>query len=128
MELQIANISALKPARLSKKMGLRKMSEKIGISTTFLFNIENGAHEIPVKRIADFEREYGIKLDRKPTYEELTAENERLLRVVEQATKEMSADEYGGIWIKAGTGQYMQVGSRTADPDLYAQLKGADRG
>ncbi len=56
--------------------------------------------------------------------EELTASNERLNRVVEQATKGMSVDEYGDVWIDTGIGQWMQVGSESKTPDLFAQLKG----
>jgi hypothetical protein len=65
----------------------------------------------------------------KPTYEELTAENERLTRVVEQATKGLVIAP-GGImrsnWI---TGQMEPSGLFIdGSPDLFAQLKGVDRG
>jgi hypothetical protein len=54
---------------------------------------------------------------------ELTAENERLLRVVEQAIElgMIHADHFG---------IYSMAKAREVDtyPDLFAQLKGADRG
>jgi len=77
---------------------------------------------------------------------QLTAENERLLRVVEQAngcaslhvvtiTEENSSEFYDG-WrnvgktIIAGIGatEKFIAGYPESEPDLYAQLKGADRG
>jgi hypothetical protein len=62
-----------------------------------------------------------------PTIAQLTAENERLQRVVEQSTKGMEVDEKGEIWLRA-LGFWVRVGNNDTHPDLYAQLKGADRG
>ncbi len=60
---------------------------------------------------------------------QLTAENERLQRVVEQATKDMSIDEHGGIWVATPQSlAWTNIGNSTTNPDLFAQLKGADRG
>jgi expansin (peptidoglycan-binding protein) len=66
------------------------------------------------------------------TIAQLTAENERLLRVVEQATKRMEvyqANEEDGAWILLCNmdGNHF-VAYQTQAPDLYAQLKGVDRG
>lgn len=67
-------------------------------------------------------------LKKKPTIAQLTAENERLLRVVEQSTKGMSIDEYGDIWIKTGVGQWMRVGNNDTRPELHAELLKRDDG
>jgi len=58
----------------------------------------------------------------------LTAENERLLRVVEQATQYMVID--GGTIMMRDSGGDLSFGVCLVAnaPDLFAQLKGADRG
>jgi len=57
---------------------------------------------------------------------QLTAENERLLRVVEQATTHFILR---GTRIYARGGEEdVFIGRKSEDPDLFAQLKGADRG
>jgi len=68
-------------------------------------------------------------MDLLENHEDLTAENARLLRVVEQAI------DAGGLFINEdGFIVYVRhertliVGDQHTHPDLFAQLKGADRG
>lgn len=56
---------------------------------------------------------------------QLTAENERLLRVVEQAAKGMEVDEKGEIW-QPVPGSWFRIGNKDTHPDLYAHLKRED--
>jgi hypothetical protein len=60
---------------------------------------------------------------------QLTAENERLQRVVEQATKGMTIEGDSIVFANVRA-NWMRVivGNKYEDPDLFAQLKGADRG
>jgi len=73
----------LKQARLAQGIGLRAMAKRLNLSPTYISHIEKGICKVSDQQAVNIEREYGIKLDRKPTYEELTAEVERLTRVVE---------------------------------------------
>jgi hypothetical protein len=57
-----------------------------------------------------------------PTIAQLTAENERLQRVVEQSTKGMEVDEKGEIW-QPVPGSWFRIGNKDTHPDLFAQLK-----
>jgi hypothetical protein len=75
------------------------------------------------KRCGEWEDECtcGNKPKPKPTYEELTAENERLLRVVEQADLRRSHMIIcGAIYLSGDKGR---VGDNGTHPDLYAHLK-----
>jgi hypothetical protein len=57
---------------------------------------------------------------------QLTAEVERLQRVVEQATRDMEIDSDGLIGINKRFVGFAIVGNKDTEPDLYAQLKGAE--
>ena len=86
-----------------------------------------GPNEVIIFHRCCDELEAAIKAD---TSEEcrIQAENERLTRVVEQATKYMSIED-DEIVIRQRHGDSVQIiGTLAADPDLCAQLKGADRG
>jgi hypothetical protein len=58
---------------------------------------------------------------------QLTTENERLTRVVEQATKEMIVQD-DHIFVSNSEGWLEELDHKDVRPDLYAQLKGDDRG
>lgn len=80
----------LKQARIARNIGLRAMAKRMGISATYLTMIENGGR-IPVCRIDQIEREYGVKFDRDPTNAELAAEIERLKEQLARAERVVKA-------------------------------------